>query len=114
MSTNFHILAKISLMNPLTGKMHHIERNIDTVWQTPTVVTKQIMQSQDKLQAYKDWVLSVSRDEKRFVYAEDDYLCEGDPVGKEVYNAGKEHLENLDEELKYLTGLGYEIYFEAW
>lgn len=83
-------------------------------YQTPTTITFEIMKADDKVQAYKDWVLSVSVDEEQAVYAEDDIFCDGEPVGTETYNYGREHIVELEEWIKNTIEEGYDIVFEAW
>lgn len=84
------------------------------VWQTPSAVTRQIMAAEDKVQAYKNWVLSISEDVEAPVYAKGDIFCEKEPIGIEVYNVGKEHIVQFDEWLQMMATGGYNIEFTAW
>lgn len=114
MSTNIHFLGIREVKIVKTGKISTQEIRFDEL-QTPTRVTWDIMESTDKVQTYKDWVLrECSRDEEFPVYAEDDVFGEGDPVGVEIYNAGKEHLEKFDAWLKMCEEEGFEVRAEAW
>lgn len=114
MSTNIHFLGVREIQVVKTGKISTQEIHFDQR-QTPTRVTWDIMESADKVQTYKDWVLrECSRDEEVPVYAEDDVFGEGDPVGVEIYNAGKEHLEEFDAWLKMCEEEGFEVRAEAW
>lgn len=113
MSTNIHIIGKRDVMVIKTGKVS--EQTIKFgAYQTPTKVTFEIMKADDKVKAYKDWVLSVSVDEEQPVYADDDIFQEGEPVGTETYNYGREHLVEFDKWVKNVTDEGYEVEFEAW
>ena len=114
MSTNIHFAADREVKVVKTGRV-----SVQTVYfdqfQTPTRVTHEIKASADPIQAYKDWVLrECSRDEEFPVYAEDDVFSEGDPVGVEIYNAGKEHIEKFEEWLKMCEEEGFEVRAEAW
>ena len=114
MSTNIHFVAQREIQVVKTGKTSIQEIKFNE-WQTPTRVTWEIMDSSDRIQAYKDWILrECSRDEEFPVYAEDDVFGEGEPVGKEIYNAGKEHLEQFEEWLKMCDEEGYTVVAEAW
>lgn len=50
MSTNFHITAKRDICVVNIGCIEVQEMNCNLVWQTPTEITYQIMQSSDKMQ----------------------------------------------------------------
>lgn len=113
MSTNIHIVGKREVMVVKTGKISTQHTQFGA-YQTPTKVTFEIMNSDDKIKAYKDWVLSVTVEETRSVYAEDDIFQEGEPVGTETYNHGREHLVEFDEWVKNATEEGYDVEFEAW
>ena len=61
--------------------------------QTPTVVTKDILKSDDKTKTYTDWVIS-NFDEvsKEPVYAEND-IFNDKPIAYKDYNPGQEKLQ---------------------
>lgn len=114
MSTNIHFMAVREVMVVKTGVITTQEIKFYT-WQTPTQVTREIMESADRIQAYKDWVLREwNRDEEVPVYAEDDIFGDGEPVGKEIFNAGKEHIARFEEWLKICDKEGYTVVAEAW
>lgn len=69
-------------------------------WQTPTVVTKEILKSSDRLKAYSDWVISNSSISETFIFAEDDPLELGEPIGFEEYDAAYHHLKELNDFLE--------------
>lgn len=114
MSTNIHFIATREVKVVKTGKISKQEIQF-TELQTPTRVTWDIMESVNQTQTYKDWVLrECSRDEEFPIYAEDDVFGQGDPIGVEIYNAGKEHIEKFDEWLKMCEQEGFEVRAEAW
>ena len=82
-------------------------------FQTPTHVTKQILASKDPAQTYIDWVLAeCSVDEEEPVFADDDIYGEGKPVGIEIYNAGKEHVEEFRSWIQQVEEDGFTLKFE--
>lgn len=89
------------------------------VWQTPTEITYDIMESQVPTEAYKAWVMSISQDEED-IFAGDMFadlrkiFAEDAPVGKRVYNAGKEHVAKFDEWVTQCEESGYTISSEVW
>jgi len=114
MSTNFHITAKRDICVVNTGCIEVQEMNCNLVWQTPTEITYQIMQSSDKMQAYIDWVLSISKDVEEKVYAEDDIFGKRDPIATRIINHGEDHIERLFDWCNNVAYAGYELHFESW
>lgn len=110
MSTNLNIFAEREIEVVKTGarRTQHV-----TYWQTPTEVTKKIMQATNRKQAYIDWVLSISEDEIVNTYEYEDVFCDN-PIGTEVYNSGKEHIDDFIAWCNYMEKEGYEIKFESW
>jgi hypothetical protein len=81
--------------------------------QTPTQVTYDILASSDPVKTYTDWVLAeCSQDQISPVFADDDTFQEREPVGTEVWNAGKEHVEEFRAWIKEVEEKGYTIKFE--
>jgi hypothetical protein len=113
MSTNIHIVAEREVQVIKTGKISKQTFHFSE-WQTPTKITYQIAAAADKVQAYKDWVLSISEDTEEPIYAEDDVFNEEEPIGTRTYNSGKEHCAELDQWVKEVTEEGYDIEFEVW
>jgi hypothetical protein len=114
MSTNIHFHAERKVQVLETGKIKTERFNIPYAWQTPTEVTKMIMKSSDPTQAYIDWVLSHSKDEQYPVYADDDVLCEREPVRYDTINMAEEYLKWFKPTLDSMKTDGYEIVVEAW
>ena len=113
MSTNIRIFAEREIEVVKIGVKQTRRVYYRFTWPTPTEVTEKIMQSEDKKQEYIDWILSISEDEIVKVYAEDDDF-EENPIGTEVYNTGKEHINNFTAWCNYMETNGYEIKFESW
>lgn len=114
MSINIHFIAtrKVKVIKTKRVVTQEIKFN---EWQTPSEVTGKIMASADPIQAYKDWILTdCSIDVETDVFAEDDIFQEREPIGKEVFNAGKEHIEKFDEWLKICAEEGFEVRAEPW
>jgi hypothetical protein len=88
-----------------------VDRSSFNLWQTPTEVTRRLLQEKDTLAAYCDWVRSNSKDREFEIYAEDDIFQERDPIGVEVCNDGKDHIESLLEWVKESIEDGYRITF---
>ena len=113
MSTNVHIYAVRTIFIAKTAKSD--EQRIDFyAWQTPTAVTLEIMEKRDKIKAYKDWVLSISKDEIVNVYADNDYFQEQEPIGTKVINDGDDHVKLLEEWLDVCEENGYDVKVEVW
>ena len=114
MSTNIHWTAIREIKVIKTNRKSTQEIHFNEL-QTPTRVTWEIMASKDPAQTYKDWVLrECSVDEEFPIFAEDDVFGEKDPVGVEIYNAGKEHIEKFDAWLKMCEEEGFEVRPVAW
>ena len=113
MSINIHFIATREVKVIKTGKINTQEISFNE-WQTPSDVTRKIMASANPVQAYKDWILSVSNDRIVNIFAEDDIFEERGPIGKEVFNAGKEHIEKFDEWLQMCAEEDFDVRAEAW
>lgn len=113
MSTNIHFRATRQVQVVKTGNIEEQAHYLD-VWQTPSDVSRTIRASSNQVQAYFDWVLSISNDVEEPVYAEDDVFCESEPVGFETVNSGKAHIAELADEIQELEAAGFEIRVEAW
>jgi hypothetical protein len=70
-------------------------------WQTPTVVTKEILKSSDKLKSYSDWVKSNSSISETPIFATDDPFELGEPIGFEEYDTAFHHLRELYDFIEY-------------
>ena len=116
MSRNTRIHAHRMIQVIKTGALDTQSTEFDA-WQTPTTATWHILTPVDtaaRLQAYRDWVLSVCQDETENVYAEDDLFQEGEPVSTVIVNHGRDHIARLDEWLALLEHTGWEVSVDAW
>ena len=93
------------------------------VWQTPSKETLKITGSEDPLEAYFEWVDSISSTETMKVYhdPEDEFKVDFDlkKDSPDLYDLveidyGKEHKQDVLEEINFLKKLGYKIIFEAY
>lgn len=110
MSMNVHVEAKRQAIVKGTGK-EFTDRETFDLWQTSTDKTRQILASEKPEQAYIDHVLSSSSEGKYPVYREDDIFQEGDVIGYEIYNLGKEHVQELLTWIADRKSEGYTIEF---
>lgn len=110
MSMNIWIMGERKIFVPKTESFDTQTVKFDA-WQTPTKVTHAILASEDKLQAYKDWVLSITKEEQIPVYAPGDIFGEKDPIGMRPYHSGKEHIADLDYWVEHITSQGYTLDF---
>lgn len=117
MSTNIHFFGTRKIKVISTGRVSTQQIVFDAVYQTPTRVTWDIMNTEPSVRpiTYKEWVLrECSIDEELDVFAEDDIWCEREPIGKQIYNEGKEHIKKFDAWLKMCEEEGFEVQTEAY
>ena len=112
MSMNVFICAEYPVRNLKTGEVRTLEEPFDA-WQTSTEDTYKIVRSDDPIQAYCDWVLSVSEEESFERYAEDEIVCTGPVVGYDTYHPGKEHVAELLEWVERMKSLGGTVKVEV-
>lgn len=107
---NLHVTGYRTVIVEKTGK-----KDIQTINfslnQTPTNTTRAILNSDDRIQAYKDWVNSERREYEEPVYAKDDIWEEGEPIGTKIVCYSDEHLKDFDEFIKDCEEDGYELHF---
>lgn len=108
MSTNLHIQAVREIIVVKTGVKTTQTQSI-SVWQTPTSVTFELIKAVDPLEAYFEWVRSVSRDEEEEIFDLDDEL-----IGTVIVNRGELHITDLKDHIEELTRDGFDIQLEAW
>ena len=114
MSINIHVRATREIIVVSTNVKEIQTQVCNMIWQTPSVVSRKIMESTDPKQAYFDWVLSRSKDVKLPVYDEKDIFQEWDAIGHEVVNYGKIHVDEVSAWIEIMTKKGYEIIFESY
>lgn len=102
MSMNLYVEAKRPTKVIVKGIEKTSEETIHfDLWQTPTKVTYDILEQEDKLQSYIDWVKSISEDRQSPIYAEDDIFGQQAPIRYETVNDGNLHIESLQEWVQY-------------
>lgn len=113
MSMNIAFVARRGIAVLKIGKLDVQEVWNNWVWQTPTEITYTIKNSDDPIQAYKDWVMTFSKDEELPIYDDEGVWMEKEPVRFETYNAAKQHIERFQEWIDDMTQEGYTIEAEV-
>jgi hypothetical protein len=113
MSMNINITATREIQVVKTGKVDQQSIRFDC-WQTPTKHSYDIANSDDSIQAYKEWVRVEREPYEVDQYAEDDIWNEREPIGKAIYNPAQEHIEELDCWLKQVEAEGYVVKVVVW
>ena len=110
---NIHISRSMVVTTP-TGIEKMIEENFDCI-QTPTNISYQIINSENPIESYKNWVIeNYGEDETFAIYAEDDPFGEKEPIRYSIINDGKEHNKRLNYWLQESENEGYEVEIEVW
>lgn len=112
MSTNIHIYGRRSIIVVKTQRIDEQEIKF-SAWHTSTAETHNIMSHDDKVQTYKDYIMSRAYDQYVDVYAEDDIFGEN-PIDTAILNDGKDHIKQLEEWLDMCEKEGYDVFVEAW
>jgi hypothetical protein len=107
---NLHVLGSRDVTINKTGK-HSVQITEFSLYQTPTKVTREILQSSDKAQAYRNWVNSLREEIQETIYADDDFFKEGEIVGYKTVCYEDEHLKDFDAFIKKCEEEGYELEF---
>lgn len=113
---NIYIYAtrEISFKNKKGKTQTETQATVFDALQTPTEVTHEIVKSNDPAQVYIDWVLrECSVDIHCPVYAADDFMQELEPIGVEIINGGKEHVEKFKQWMIWMEEKGSEIKYEV-
>jgi hypothetical protein len=113
MSINIHFTGTRDILVIKTGKQEVQDISFGLVLQTPSNITRKIMQSEDPFAAYRDWVLSEFTDETQEIYDDDDDWCEK-PIGYKTVNYGVEHVEEFNAWLQQANEAGYKVVAECW
>lgn len=108
MSMNVHIVGEREIFIPSVNQKDVQRIRFDCI-QTPTKDSYEIERSENPIQAYREWVLNRFEDEVENVYADDDILCEGEPIGTEITNYGKCHVQELEKWISSVEADGYVV-----
>ena len=109
MSMNLHVSATVKATLP-NGKVIDITHNFE-LWQTPTKITRALLKADNVLNAYCEWILSVSEDKEEPIYDRKVDYFNPPIVGHKTVNYGKEHIEELMEWAQEYADDGFEIVF---
>lgn len=114
MSMNIYIEAKREVIVTATGEKDFQWKRFDA-WQTPTNVSYAIVNSDNPLESYVNWVKEVGEELvcEIPVYAPDDFFCEGAPVSHETYDPAQEHIDDLNEWIDHVKSQHYEVILEV-
>ncbi len=109
MSFNIQIRGKRNATVTVNGQTTEEIQTINfNQWQTPTKVTEEILDSENPLQAYIDWVKKSWKDEVHYLDKEDNAWYET-YKDKVIINHAKEHLEELETFLNEVKEGQYEL-----
>lgn len=98
MSMNLYVEAKRPIKFTVKGEEKETTETVYfELWQTPTQVTFDILAKENKLEAYIDWINSISETRQWPIYAKEDIFCEREPIKYETINHGTIHIEELLE-----------------
>lgn len=114
MSMNFYISAKREILIVGTGETDYQWERFD-VWQTPTNVSYSLLNSENPIESYINWVNERGKTLIREVpvYDPNDIFCEGEPIGTELYDPAKEHIDELRKWLTMIEKGKYKLEFEV-
>lgn len=91
-----------------TGKVEVQTIKFLNGWYVPADKLHEIYQSKEPIYSYVEWVLSKAEDEIVEIY-DDGSNCDDEPIGTEVVNIGKDHVERFTTWVKCARADGYEI-----
>ncbi len=111
MSMNIYISAEREVVTTKSGIKDTQVITFDC-WQTPTKVTYQILETDNPLQAYMDWVMEQSEDYSTPDYADNDIFCKGPIIGHTVYNPAKDHVKDLKAWVDEVSSKDYTVNVE--
>lgn len=111
---NVYIVAEREVLVKKNGKfITDVQRIRFDAAQTSTIDTYNILQSEDPIEAYTDYIKSRSQIEKVPVYAIDDFLNERDPIYFEDYDWTVEHVKEFQKWVTEKRWQSYKIKFEV-
>jgi hypothetical protein len=110
---NIHISATREVTVNKTGETSTQTVRFDC-WQTPTKVSYQIIENENPLEAYKEWVIAQNHVVTFPLYKESDFFQEGEPIGETTFNYSENHVNALNEWIEMCEEGGYEIEVEVY
>lgn len=114
MSMNIEIIAVRNITAIYKNGKSVIEEQQDrfNCIQTPTEVTYNIINVDDKKQAYIDYVKSLSNPQQQAVYADNDIFETGPIIRYNTYDWTIDHLEQFEEWVTDVENRGFTIEYE--
>lgn len=91
-----------------------IQKEYFNAQQTPSNISYMIIGADDREAAYKSYISSLRTIEHIPVYAEDDYMEEGQPVEYVEYCFADEHIKDFNIWMNKMVENGYTIEWEVW
>ena len=110
---NIDIIAEKEIMTDGDNLVIDVQSDRFNAIQTPTLVTYEIVRSENPVEAYIEYVKSRSNVEKIPVYAPDDIFGEKEPVGFKDYDWSIGHVEGFKAWIAEMKLQGYTIKFEV-
>jgi hypothetical protein len=110
---NIHISATREVMVIKTRETSKQTIRFDC-WQTPTEDSYEIIEKENPLEAYKEWVIARNFVKTYPVYEESDFFQEGEPIGETIVNYSENHVNELNEWIEMCEKGAYEIEVEVY
>ena len=83
------------------------------VWQTPTKVTMEIMKSPNRLEAYKNYIMTMDKPEEVASYVYDEQTDTATYVTT-IISEARDHISRLEDWVAVMEEDGYIIKVESW
>lgn len=112
MSTNLHVRGIREITVNKTGEQT-IQICHFSLRQTPTKVTYKILESENHLQSYIDWINEDRVERQEPIYHDHDIFEEGEIIGYKTVCISDYHLQHLREFIAKSEADGYDIEFFA-
>lgn len=105
-----HLRATREIIVVKTGEKSIQSQFIESyLWDVEEEVFQKIMNSENKIQAYLDWVLPQKRTVTKIKWRDDALAWEPEPLEECEVDIVKEHYENVKELIHQYELLGYDI-----
>ena len=113
MSMNIHISATREVMVIKTRETSKQTIRFDC-WQTPTDDSYEIIEKENPLEAYKEWVIAQNDVGTFPLYDKSDFFKKGEPIGETTVNYSENHVNELNKWIKMCEKGGYYIEVNAY
>ncbi len=108
MSMNVHISATREVTVNKTGETSTQTVRFDC-WQTPTKDSYEIIEKENPLEAYKEWVIAQNHVVTFPLYEKDYFYGLGEPIGETTFNFSENHINALNKWIEICEEGGYDI-----